>query len=133
MTRKGIALLGLIAVLGAVALFEGLVPARADENAGKAYVGEAPPDMALADTDVSPESARVILDGADVGDADDYDGHPGYLALTPGHHTLEFRQKGYQTLLIELEARPGRKYDIHRKLFKGNSNEIRKESWVNPR
>ena len=132
-SHAGIALLSLITAFASVRAFEGMLLARADENAGKAYVGEAPPDMALADTDVSPESARVILDGADIGEADDFDGYPGYLSLSPGQHTLEFRQKGYQTLVIELDARPGRKYDIHRKLFKGKPNEVRKESWVNPR
>ena len=129
----GIVLLGLTAALVAVRAFETLDTARADSTQGKAYVVEAPPDMALADTDVSPESARVLLDGADVGDADDFDGHPGYLAMNPGKHTLEFRQEGYQTLQIEIEALPGRKYDIYRKMHKGKSNEVRKETWVNPR
>jgi len=128
-----IGLLGLTAALVSIRAIEDLGAARADGTQGKAYVGEAPPDMALADTDVTPESARVLLDGADVGDADAFDGHPGYLAMNPGQHTLEFRHEGYQTLQIEIEALPGRKYDIYRKMHKGKSNEIRKETWVNPR
>src|SRR5204862_7327401 len=103
-------------------------------SVGHAEVGgDTPSDISLLDTDVVPEEARVILDGKDVGDADEFDGNPGYLAMTPGMHTLQFRHKGSQSLEIEIEARPGRRYEVDRKLYKGKPNEVRRESWVNPR
>ena len=104
-----------------------------DDSVAKAEVGDTPSDIAVVDTDVAPEEARVLLDGKDVGEADEFDGNPGYLVLTPGVHTLQFRHKGYQTLEIELDARPGRRYEVDRTLHKGKPNEVRRESWVPPR
>ena len=108
------------------------MPAVAAEDQG-AYEHSRPIDMpdAVIDTDISPEEAYVYLDGKMVGDADDFDGHPGWLMISPGMHTLEFRCHGYQTLRIEMDARGGRYYELNRKLHKGNSNEIRVENWVN--
>jgi hypothetical protein len=105
-------------------------PAAPPPEKSHAYIGDAPGDMALVETDVTPEDARVLLDGKDVGSADDFDGQPGYLAIDPGKHTIAFQYKGYQTLEIDLEARPGRRYDVYRKLHKGNMNEVRRENWV---
>jgi hypothetical protein len=85
---------------------------------------------AVIDTDVAPEGASIYLDGNKVGTADDFDGNPGYLVISPGPHTLEFRQHGYQTLRINIDARGSRFYPVDRKLHKGNMNEVRVESWV---
>ncbi len=68
------------------------------------------------DTDVSPEKARVILDGEDIGKADNFDGFPDYLYLTPGEHTIEFRAEGYRALLVRLTAGRGMYYGIDRSL-----------------
>jgi len=73
-------------------------------------------DVATVDVDVSPEHARVILDGELIGVADDFDGSPGYLYLRPGHYTLEFTLKGYKTEKIELDAERGRYVPIDLKL-----------------
>ena len=70
------------------------------------------PDLAVVDTDVSPEHARVLLDGQLIGTADDFDGHPDFLYLKPGRYTLEFVLTGYETQRIEVEARPGRYFPI---------------------
>jgi hypothetical protein len=75
-------------------------------------------DWAIIDTDVSPESARVYLDGQYIGTADDFDGFPDYLYLRRGHYRLEFRLDGYQTRTIEVDARPGVKIDVDDKLAK---------------
>jgi hypothetical protein len=75
-------------------------------------------DWAIIDTDVSPESARVYLDGQYIGTADDFDGYPDYLYLRRGHYRLEFRLDGYQTRTIDVDARPGVKIDVNDKLAK---------------
>src|SRR5262249_1326132 len=115
----------------AVALLPPLHAAFAADSG--AYEHSRPIDNpnAVIDTDVSPEAAYVYVDGKMAGDADDFDGHPGWLEISPGLHTLEFRCHGYQTLRIEMDARGGRYYELNRKLHKGNSNEVRVENWVN--
>ena len=75
-------------------------------------------DWAVVDTDVSPESARVYVDGQVVGTADDFDGHPDYLYLRRGQYRIEFRLPGYQTRAIDVDARPGTKIDVGDKLPK---------------
>ena len=76
-------------------------------------------DWAILDTDVSPESARVYLDGRYIGTADDFDGYPDYLYLRAGsHYRVEFRLDGYETRTIDVDARPGVKLDVNDKLAK---------------
>ncbi len=77
-----------------------------------------PPNWAVVDTDVSPERARVYLDGQFIGTADDFDGYPDYLYLKRGRYRLEFRLDGYQTREISVDARPGVKIDVDDKLAK---------------
>ena len=84
-----------------------------------AYYGGWPGyDFAVVDTDVSPDEARVFLDGRYIGTADDFDGFPDYLYLGRGHYRIEFRLEGYETKVVELEARPGMKRDIDDNLKK---------------
>ena len=86
---------------------------------GYGYGGYGPSSQwAAVDTDVSPEEARVYLDGRYIGVADDFDGNPDYLYLRRGHYRLEFRLDGYETRTIEVNARPGTKLDITDKLRK---------------
>lgn len=75
-----------------------------------------PRNWAVVDTDVSPESARVYLDGQYIGTADDFDGYPDYLYLKRGRYRLEFRLEGFQARTIEVNARPGVKIDVDDKL-----------------
>jgi PEGA domain len=72
----------------------------------------------VIDTDISPEEARVYLDGRYIGTADDFDGYPDYLYLRPGHYRIEFRLDGYETLVREVDARPGMYLDFKDKLHK---------------
>ncbi len=74
------------------------------------------PDVAVVDTDVSPEHARVYLDGQLIGTADDFDGHPDYLYLRPGRYTLEFSLPGYESQRVEVDAQPGRFFPLELKL-----------------
>ena len=72
----------------------------------------------VVDTDISPEEARVYLDGRDIGTADDFDGYPDFLYLKPGHYRIEFRLQGYETLVREVNSRPGMYVDYKDKLRK---------------
>lgn len=78
--------------------------------------GMAAPDLAVVDTDVEPEHARVILDGTLIGLADDFDGYPDYLYLKPGHYTVEFQLQGYASQKIEVDAQAGGYFPIKLKL-----------------
>src|SRR6266508_3065687 len=72
----------------------------------------------VIDTDISPEDARVYLDGRSIGNADDFDGYPDYLYLRSGHYRIEFRLEGYETLVREVNSRPGMFVDYKDKLHK---------------
>ena len=75
-----------------------------------------PSDLTTVETKVTPEHARVVLNGELIGLADDFDGYPGYLYLKPGHYTLEFTLKGYRSEKLEIDAQPGRHFPIELKL-----------------
>jgi hypothetical protein len=75
-------------------------------------------DMATVDIDVSPGEARVYLDGRNIGTADDFTGDPDSLTLRPGSYRLEFRLEGYESLSIDIDAEPGAKIEVHRKLHR---------------
>ncbi|MCS7182658.1 MAG: PEGA domain-containing protein [Thermoanaerobaculum sp.] len=76
------------------------------------------PDVAVVDTDISPEHARVLLDGQLIGTADDFDGNPDYLYLRPGTYTLEFVLPGYEPQRVELDAQPGRFFPLDLQLVR---------------
>ena len=76
----------------------------------------APLDVGVVDTDISPEHARVFLDGELIGTADEFDGYPSYLFLKPGQYTLEFKLQGYAPLSLNLEVAEGRFFPLDMKL-----------------
>jgi hypothetical protein len=88
-----------------VGALESLSPVWA--QSAKAYVGEAPPDMALADTDVSPEAAMVYLDGAEVGDADDFDGTPAIWPSPPDTTRSSSGTRGIRRFRSRSRRSPG--------------------------
>jgi hypothetical protein len=71
---------------------------------------------ALIKTDVEPDEARVYVDGRYVGTADDFDGIPRLLHVTPGRHRVTFRLRGYAPYTVVVRARAGRVIDIDRRL-----------------
>jgi hypothetical protein len=74
------------------------------------------PDLAVVSTKVRPKNARVYLDDRFVGRARYLDGRPGYLYLEPGSYQLELRLEGYRTVLVELDAQSGCRYDLKHRL-----------------
>jgi hypothetical protein len=79
-------------------------------------VGGTAPELAVVDTDVEPEQARVLLDGTLIGVADNFDGYPDYLYLKPGHYTIDFQLQGYASQKVEIDAQPGGYFPIKFKL-----------------
>ncbi len=80
------------------------------------YAAAVPPDLAVVDTDVEPEDARVYLDGRLIGTADDFDGYPSYLFLEPGTYELEFALPGYASEKVIIEAKAGRYFSLDNRL-----------------
>jgi hypothetical protein len=70
--------------------------------AGPAYA-----PVGFADLDVEPEEAKVYVEGALVGTADDYDGFPQYLPLQPRNRTIVLKHPGYKDLTLTLHIAPG--------------------------
>lgn len=83
---------------------------------GRGYDAQA--RFEVVKTDVSPEEARLYLDGRLIGTADDFDGWPDYLYLARGHYRLEFRLEGYESQTVDIDAQPGTKIDLNNKLRK---------------
>jgi len=81
-------------------------------------VGYMPGQWGAIDTDVSPEEARISLDGRYIGTADDFDGYPDYLYLKPGQYKLELQLDGFETRSVDLNVRAGEKLEVKEKLGK---------------
>jgi len=86
-------------------------------------------DPGTAPTPTSPTSkpakADVVLDGETVGFASDYNGRWDKLSLAPGPHTIAFQEKGYRTLVVTLDARPGATYVLNDALVPGDGEDHR--------
>ena len=82
---------------------------------GGAYYG----GPVVIKTRVQPKHSSVSLDGVAVGQARDYSGTWDKLRVDPGRHVLEFSAPGYQTLRLELDARPGGRFTIEEQLREG--------------
>jgi len=57
---------------------------------------------------VNPSSARVYVDGALAGVADEFGGFSNHLNLPEGRHELEFRADGYETVTKDVTVKAGR-------------------------
>ncbi len=86
---------------------------------------QSPGGPATVETGVSPTDAEVVLDGESVGFASDYNGRWDELSVAPGPHTIAFQAKGYRTLVITFEARPGATYAFHEALVRGEGEDRR--------
>ena len=43
----------------------------------------------------NPSDAEVFIDGGSMGEANRYDGNPGYIKLSSGTHKVEIKKEGY--------------------------------------
>jgi hypothetical protein len=102
-----------------------------DEGEGGGY-SAAPSGPAVVETDVDPKRADVFLDGENVGNAKDFNGTWDTLSVEPGHHTLEFREGGYRSLVIDLNAQPGRHYVFRDTLAEGTGEDRRTVGAIAP-
>lgn len=89
------------------------------------------PELAIVSIDARPKDARVHLDDRFVGRARYLDGRPGYLYLTPGLYRLELRLDGYQTVVVNLEAQAGCRFDLKHRLQRipGTAKEDKAENF----
>jgi hypothetical protein len=86
---------------------------------GYVSINTSPDAWTAVKTDVSPEEARVFLDGRYIGLADDFDGFPDMLYLqAKGHYQLEFRLEGFETQSVDVDAQPGGFVKLDNKLKK---------------
>jgi hypothetical protein len=81
---------------------------------------------------VSPEHARVFLNGDLIGIADDFDGNPSYLFLRPGSYTIEFRLQGYRTETLSLDVKEGAFFPLDIKMARV-PNEAAAPWWDRPK
>jgi hypothetical protein len=96
-------------------------------NAGYVAAVDAPKPSgpAIVETDVTPQKASVLLDGAVVGFASDYNGRWDELSVAPGPHTVSFQLTGYRTLAIDFEASPHATYVFNDALVPGEGEDRR--------
>lgn len=81
---------------------------------------QAPPHAAVPiELHVNPRKATIVVDGTSLGQARDFSSRAYPLWLQAGTHDLELSYKGYQTLRVRFEAKPGRAYRIHYDLRAG--------------
>jgi len=71
------------------------------------YTEQVRPDMGALDLDIRPEKARVYLDGAPIGVADNFDGWPRELWLEEGTYDLVFHHEGFETIARQYTIYPG--------------------------
>ena len=74
------------------------------ESAASAY---ARPAMGSLRLKASPGTAKVYIDGKQMGTVDDFDGLTHHLEVAVGAHVLELRADGYQTLSTDINVGTG--------------------------
>jgi PEGA domain len=57
---------------------------------------------------VNPKTAKVYIDGALAGTADDFDGLGGHLDVEPGLHQMELRAEGFKTFTTQITVKANR-------------------------
>lgn len=77
--------------------------------------------MGALDLDVSPEKAKIYVDGDYVGVADEYDGFPSYLWLEEGTYDLAIYHEGYETIFRQYTVRNGLVIDIEDDMERGEA------------
>lgn len=67
---------------------------------------------------VNPGHARVYVDGALAGTADEFGGLSHHLDIPAGRHQIEFRAEGYETYTVDVDVEAGRTRTERAKLTK---------------
>ena len=99
---------------------------------GPAWAGRrANERMGALDLDLKPGDTQVYLDGQLIGEADRFDGWPGYLWLDEGDYHFVFYREGFRTIAREYRVRPGLVIDVEDRLDRGES--VPPEELVPPR
>jgi hypothetical protein len=83
------------------------------------YAQRPPRNVAPVELHVSPRKSGVVVDGASVGQARDFDSAAYPLLLKAGTHTLELSRPGYQTLRVKFVVQRGKAYRVHYELREG--------------
>ncbi len=73
------------------------------------------------DLDVSPEKARIYVDGQRIGVADNFDGFPGYLWLEAGTYDVVIYKEGYETISRQYTVYPGVVIDVEDRMVPGEA------------
>lgn len=67
---------------------------------------------------VKPSNGNVYLDGTFMGVVDQFDGLTDHLAVPVGHHELEIRADGYETLTLPVDVQPDKTVTVRGSLSK---------------
>lgn len=78
-------------------------------------------DMGALDLDIRPEKARVYLDGAPIGVADNFDGWPQELWLEEGTYDLVFYHEGFETIARQYTIYPGVVIQVEDRMVRGEA------------
>ncbi len=85
------------------------------------YSRDSSDDWGALDLDVSPEKARIYVDGQRIGVADNFDGFPGYLWLEAGTYDLVIYKEGYETISRQYTVYPGVVIDVEDQMVPGEA------------
>ena len=96
-------------------------------GAPAAYLNYVPKGLVPVELHVHPWKASVSVDGNTLGEARDYNevSHP--LWLLPGHHDLQLRYGGFETLEFQLDVKKGLPRDLHYDLVRGQGVDPRSQ------
>jgi len=72
--------------------------------------------LSAIDVNIRPKDAQISLDGVVVGNADQYDGYPGFLVVNPGTHTIRARKAGYKPYEVTVQLSPGQQVNLNKQM-----------------
>jgi hypothetical protein len=65
------------------------------------------PSMGGVSFEITPSTAEIFVDGQSVGTVDQFTPRSQPLGLTPGHHNIDVRAPGFQTMSIDVDIVAG--------------------------
>ena len=85
----------------------GASPAQTYPSAGSVGVQQQGQDGGGVSFEITPNTARVLVDGTEVGSVAEFSATSAPLTLTLGRHHIELRAAGYQTMGFDAEILAG--------------------------